>query len=170
MEDDDINGLIGDLIRFGTVRSVDLAAGEAVVEVGEVVSPPLPWRECAVGDFRTWFPPSENEQIILLCPEGDIEGGVILRGLFSNAFPAPANGEDPEIHGPEGLIIKFLPDGLHIIAPGDIAIEGNVTITGDLDVTGTATASEDVVGGGISLKNHKHGNVQAGSAKTGGPE
>lgn len=169
MEDDDINGLIGDLIRIGTVQSVDLAAGLAVVEAGDVVTPPLPWTELA-GSFRTWSPPSKGEQVILLCPEGDIEGGVILRGLFSDQFTAPADDADHHIHGADGLIITLTADGLAINAPGDVTVDGNVTITGDLGVVGNVMATEDVTASGISLKSHKHGNVQAGAAKTGGPE
>ncbi|HET6536710.1 MAG TPA: phage baseplate assembly protein V [Sphingopyxis sp.] len=169
MEDDDINGLIGDLIRFGVIHSVDLANGVAVVEAGDILTPAMPWTEQA-GSFRTWRPPSVGEQVILLCPEGDIEGGVILRGLFSNSFPAPANDEYQHLYGADGLIITLTGDGLAITAPGGAAITADVTITGNLDVSGTITASEDVVGGGISLKDHKHGGVQAGTAITGGPQ
>lgn len=169
MEDDDINGLIGDLIRFGTVHSVDLGHGMAVVEAGDIITPPLPWTEQA-GSFRTWRPPSVGEQVILLCPEGDIEGGLILRGLFSNTFPAPASDDFQHLYGADGLIITLTGDGLSITAPGGAAITADVSITGNVDVSGTITASEDVVGGGISLKGHTHGGVQGGGASTGGPQ
>ena len=162
MEDPDTNGLIGDLLRFGAIASVDLAAATATVQAGDVLSPALPWLEWA-GTFRTWSPPSPDEQVLLLCPEGDIAGGVILRGLFSNARPAPASDENPQIHGPAGLVITLTPDGLRIAAPAGVAIEGNVAITG------TLTASEDVIGGGISLKTHPHGGVQPGTGQSGGP-
>lgn len=177
MEDDeDINGLIGQLIRKGTVQSVDLAAGLAVFEAGEIVSPPLPWIEGAAGAFRTWTPPSVGEQVVLLCPEGDIEGGMILRGLFSNQFPAPSNAAYHSIHGVGGLIMTLTDDGLVITAPagvvveGDLSISGNVAVTGDVTAAGTVTGDTDVVGGGISLKGHKHGGVAAGAAQTGGPQ
>ncbi|MGE4431892.1 MAG: phage baseplate assembly protein V [Sphingobium sp.] len=162
MDENDIPGLIGDLLRIGTIASVDLASAEATVETGDVTSPPLPWTEQA-GAFRTWSPPSIGEQVILLCPEGDIAGGIILRGLFSNSFPAPASDENQHIRGPGGLVISLTPDGIQITAPGGLTINGNV------DITGTLTASQDVVGGGISLKTHKHGGVQSGGAQTGAP-
>ncbi|WP_010336770.1 MULTISPECIES: hypothetical protein [Sphingobium] len=38
-----------------------------------------------------------------------------------------------------------------------------------MSITGTATAADDVIGGGKSLKGHKHGNVQAGTSQTGAP-
>lgn len=175
-EDDDMHGLIGDLIRRGTIRSVDLDAGLAVFEAGETISPPLPWIEGAAGLFRTWTPPSVNEQVVLICPEGDIEGGFILRGLPSNQYPAPSQDNHHSIHGADGLIMTLTSDGLVITAPagvvveGDIAVSGNMSVTGDVNVTGTVTGESDVVGGGISLKGHVHGNVQSGPAKTGAPE
>jgi phage baseplate assembly protein V len=46
---------------------------------------------------------------------------------------------------------------------------GGMTVNGDVTVNGTVTATTDVVGGGKSLKGHKHGGVQAGGAQTGTP-
>lgn len=43
---------------------------------------------------------------------------------------------------------------------------GKVKVIGDLDVSGTVTATTDVVGGSISLKNHKHS--VSGTAPGGG--
>jgi len=43
-------------------------------------------------------------------------------------------------------------------------------LTGDINESGSITASGDVVGGGISLDNHIHGNVQNGGGKTSGPQ
>jgi phage baseplate assembly protein V len=169
-EDEDIDGRLGDLIRKGVIQSVDLGAGLAVFEAGDIVSPPLPWIEAAAGAFRTWTPPSKGEQVILISPEGDIEGGIIMRGLLSNKFPAPSSDANHSIHGKDGLIITLVSDGLVITAPSGVVIEGDVTITGELGVIGNVTASEDVTASGISLKEHKHGNVQAGAAKTGAPE
>lgn len=44
-----------------------------------------------------------------------------------------------------------------------------VECTGDVKVAGTLTADVDVVGGGKSLKGHKHGGVQPGGSQTGVP-
>lgn len=162
MSEDDIPGQIGDLLRLGTVEAVNLGAATATVRCGDVVSPDLPWIEWA-GTFRTWTPPSVGEQVMLLCPEADIAAAVILRGLFCAAFPAPASDASPQLHGPDGLVISLTGAGITITAPGGVAIDGDVT------VTGTLTASEDVIGGGTSLKSHKHGGVQAGGAQTGSP-
>ncbi|AUW59434.1 phage baseplate assembly protein V [Sphingobium sp. SCG-1] len=171
--DDDIPGLLGDLIRFGTVEAVDLAHAHATVKTGEVVSPPCHWLELA-GGFRTWIPPTVGEQVILICPEGDIAGAVILRGIYSDVFPPLATDGRLSFATPDGTTIEYDP-ATHamtiVLAAGSLSITApeGVSVTGDLDVTGKITATTDVVGGGISLKNHKHGGVQAGGAQTGAP-
>jgi phage baseplate assembly protein V len=43
------------------------------------------------------------------------------------------------------------------------------TINGNVQVNGTLTASVDVIGGGKSLKTHKHGGVTVGGGQTGVP-
>ena len=53
---------------------------------------------------------------------------------------------------------------------GDLNITGDVTVSGNIISTGTITAAVDVIGGGISLKNHVHGGVSTGSGTTGGPQ
>lgn len=66
------------------------------------------------------------------------------------------------------LVIKSKNASITITDNGessDVAISANtmtvtadqgVNITGDVNVDGTVTASTDVIGGGVSLKNHKH--------------
>jgi phage baseplate assembly protein V len=93
---------------------------------------------------------------------------------------------DPETHQLTGT----LPAGgkVAITADGGVQITGDTTITGTLTVTEatdlgatlhvaadvtvdtTVTASTDVVGGGKSLKGHKHIGVTAGSGVSGAPQ
>lgn len=172
-------GLLGDLLRLGTVETVDLASATVIVRLGDILSPALPWFEIASA-FRTWTPPAAGEQVMLLCPEGDIAHGVALRGIYSNAFPAPRTDGTARILMPDGSTIDYDPDGhvcaialaggkLTIDAPQGVEITGDVTITGQAHVSETVTADDDVIGGGIHLKTHKHGGVQAGAAQTGVP-
>ncbi|GGZ32006.1 baseplate assembly protein [Asticcacaulis endophyticus] len=176
---DDIPGLIGDVIRKGIIDTVDLNTGTATVKVGDITSPALPWCECA-GSVSTWCPPSEGESVILLCMEGDIESAVILRGLFTTANPPPVTGARVHIKMPNGTTFDYnyeanvltldLTGKAVIIAPEGVEIEGPVKVTGPIDATGKITSEDDVLAGAISLKSHKHGSVSAGVAKTGNPE
>ncbi|NHB94369.1 phage baseplate assembly protein V [Photorhabdus cinerea] len=70
--------------------------------------------------------------------------------------------------------------GTEITSP-EITLNGNVTINGNLSqgmgagggtatMQGPVTVNNDVIAGGISLKNHVHSGVQSGGSKTGGPQ
>jgi len=180
-----MSGTIGDLARLGVIESVDLSAATVTVEIGDIVSPPVPWLELA-GGFRCWVPPVEGEQVLLICPEGDIAHGLVLRGIYSTAFPAPASDGRARLLMPDGTIIDYDPDGHEltinlaggratIVAPegvtitGDVAITGAVSIDGDASLTGTLTADQDVLADGKSLKSHKHSGVAAGTGQSGAP-
>ncbi|MDC7808793.1 phage baseplate assembly protein V [Sphingomonas koreensis] len=190
-DSEDPHGRIGELLRIGKVEQVDLAGGRIVVAVGEIRTSQIRWLERRAGKTRTWSPPSEGEQLLLLCPEGDIEGAIALGGLTQNAFPLPGNSARELIQFDDGSIVAFDPgsstldvtlaDGatLNIVtgsatitAPDGVVIEGDVSITGDLaidgkvTVTGDVEADGDVKAGAISLKTHKHGGVTAGAAQT----
>lgn len=54
-----------------------------------------------------------------------------------------------------------------------VKIAGNPVFTVNQDgvqVNGTITATQDVLGGGVSLKNHVHGGVQSGGSSTQKPQ
>ncbi|WP_375194776.1 hypothetical protein [Sphingobium sp.] len=67
-------------------------------------------------------------------------------------------------HATHALVVT-LPAG----GTATVDAPGGTTWTGDIKLNGTLIATTDVVGGGKSLKGHKHGGVQAGGAQTGTP-
>lgn len=177
------------IARIGRVLSVDLAEGTCIVVLGdpdsddgEMESPAIPFAAARAGDTRVWLPPSVGEQVLLFCPEGDLALAVALGGLWSDSNPAPGSSARALIRfGDEGTFAYDpenhhadidLPAGatLAINAQGGVTITGPVSINGDVTVTGTLTASEDVVGGGKSLKTHRHTGVQAGGGISGAPQ
>lgn len=179
----DIQRLIGDLAREGSVVSVNLDAGTARVQFADdLTTGDIPWLESRAGSTRTWSPPSIGEQVMVLAPEADTARGVIIGSLSSDAHPHPANdgstlteyedsariGYDPKTH----LLTAILPAGatVRIDADGGLSLKGPVTVDGDITSTGTITADIDVVGGGKSLKGHLHTKVQAGGAISGPPQ
>ena len=144
--------------------------------MGELTSGELPWMAQRAGGTRYSSPPVVGEQCVVLAPEGDLENGLVILGLYSDTNPPPSN--DPDViqwDMPDGASISYnhaahalavvLPEG----ATATIDAPGGVTINGDVTINGSVTASDDVTGGGISLMNHKHGGVQAGASQTGAP-
>jgi phage baseplate assembly protein V len=182
----DLYRLLNNLIRFGTVAEVD--ASLCRVQSGEVLTDFLPWLALAAGDAVEWSAPTTGEQVVVLSPEGDLSGAVVLRGLYSHRYPTPVT--DPAIHlrqYPDGAQISYnsrthalaaiLPTGATAVLTADggvtingpLAVNGNVTIEGNTEISGTANAQTDVVGAGISLKDHAHGGVQPGGGNSGPP-
>lgn len=188
MIDTDPHQLAGDMLRLGTVESVDLAGAHCRVRVGEIVTGDIPWLSPAAGDTSIWCPPSVGAQVLLICPDGDEEAGIAVGGLYSDAHPAPARttgfharfhdgailAYDPETHAlavtlpAGGTATVDAPGGLTINGP--VTLNGPVTITDNVDVTGKVTASDDVIGGGKSVKGHFHKGVQTGGGVSGPPQ
>lgn len=176
------------LIRVAVVASVDLAAATCTVTLDDgVESQPMRWLAPRMGETRAWLPPAVGEQVLVLCPGGEIGAGIVVGGLHCTAFPQPIDEPTPLIRFADGAAISYDPDAHELllqlpsgattvlVSDGGIDIVGDVSITGtlatseDATITGTLTASTDVVGGGKSLKGHRHGGVQTGGGQTGTP-
>lgn len=90
--------------RTGKVTEVDPVKGVARVQItpadgGEpYLSPPIPWKETAMGAIKTHFPPSVGEQVKLVSESGDITDAVIDTSIPSDVNPRPHD------KGGEGMI------------------------------------------------------------------
>jgi phage baseplate assembly protein V len=178
----DLEQLTGEVIQLGTVASVDHGTATCTVEIGDLTTGALPWLAQRAGGVKVWSPPTIGEQCVVFCPEGDLAGGIVLLGLWSDANPAPTNLRDVVmIEMPDGAVIAYdhrrqslnvvLPEGgtATLVAPGGATITGDVTINGNVSIVGKVDVTDDVIGGGISLKSHKHKDVAAGTAQSGAP-
>lgn len=182
----DLYRLLNNLIRLGTVAEVD--GVRCRVRSGEVLTDYLPWLVIAAGNTIEWSAPSIGEQVVLLAPGGDLAGAMVLRGLYSDAHPAPAT--DPALHVrryPDGTEIAYNAETHALIATlpaggtaaitadggvtihGPLTVNGNTALNGDAAISGTAMADVDVIGAGKSLKSHAHGGVQPGGGQSGPP-
>lgn len=187
-QQEDIPADLSELIRLGTIASVDLAAGLCTVRYGDpddtedsAETPPIRWLAPRAGETRTWSPPSVGEQVILLVPDGQLAAAVALPGIAQDAFPPAGDSLEEVLLFNDGARIAYDPDShaLNAILPagataeieasGGITLRGPVTIEGDVTLNGKMDATGDVKAGDISLKTHKHGNVQSGAAQTGNP-
>lgn len=168
--------LTGQVIQLGTIASVDHANATCTVETGDITTGDLPWIAQRAGGVRTWSPPTVGEQCVILSPEGDIESAFVVLGLYSDACPPPSTNPDiVHLEFADGAVIAYDQAGhaltVTLPAGGTATIDapGGTTWNGDITVNGTLTATTDVVGGGKSLKGHKHSGVQSGAAQTGAP-
>ena len=165
---------MGDLIREAHVRRIDgRVCFVAFTETGPELGP-FPWLVGAAGETSVWSKPSEGEQIILLCADADAERGVVLRGLYSTAFPAPSSADVEMVRFKDGAVLQYDPEAHHLAVTlpegATIAVTADVTLDGKLDTTGKITSDDDVVAAGKSLKTHPHTGVQTGPGVSGPPQ
>ena len=64
------------------------------------------------------------------------------------------------------LSLTFNQAGNSLDAIGNLNVTGDINVTGEINCTGTVTGDTDVIGGGISLKNHTHGYIGAGTGSS----
>jgi len=166
-------------VRIGRVAALDAGAARVRVAIGELTTAWLPWLAARAGADRAWSAPEPGEQVVVLTPAGRGEQAVVLAGLYAEAHPAPADAAT--VHRmvyADGAVIEYdraahalralLPGGgtARIEAPGGVTIVGDLTVAGRIDAAGDVTAG----GGGVSLLEHRHTNVQTGGGLSGPPQ
>lgn len=177
----DIQRLLGDLAREGTIVSVNLEAATARVRFEELITGDIPWLAARAGKTGIWSPPSVGEQVLVIAPEADTDRGIIIGSLSSAAYPNPADDASTTISFEDGARFTYdpqrhaltiaLPSGgkIAFVADGGLSLKGPLSIDGPVDVRGKVTASTDVIAAGKSLKDHLHDKVQPGSGVSGKP-
>lgn len=74
------------------------------------------------------------------------------------------------LNGIPTQVVRFSAEGIELKSPTKVRIEAPaIELDGPVTATSTIVAETDVTGGGVSLKNHTHGGVQAGGSNTGPP-
>ena len=176
MDTNQLLRLLLNVVRKGQVLQVTHNPPKCRVATGELESAWIPWLAIA-GETREWEPPTVGQQVLLLCPGGEMADAVAVPGLYSDDLPAPSTTPSAHVRAyPDGARIEYdhathqmaatLPDGATVKA-STITLDGKTRCTGDLDVAGTVTAGGDVKVGSISLTGHKH--MEMGDGKPVGP-
>lgn len=174
------NRRLDNIVRFGTIAEVDYDTARARVKSGQILTDFLPFIALRAGTTKTWSPPTAGEQCIILAASGEFTTACVLVGLYTQNSPS---------HSPDVHVIQFA-DGASIEynhATGRLNVVGiksafinaseqieifcpTVKIKGDVNIEGKVTSTGDMVAGGISQINHKHGDVQSGPSTTGKPQ
>lgn len=175
--------LLHNLIRTGIVAEVDHEAERARIQTGENLTGWVRWTTSRAADTHEWNPPVIGEQVLLLCPSGDLDQGIILASLTSRTQPPPSRSPDVHRHQyPDGSFAEYNHQthqlSLTIKGSVQLTVEGNcsATVGGNLqaNVTGTTTLTgkKDINVSGPNIKLNDGKGVVTGAhicAYTGAP-
>ena len=156
---------LANVVRIGTVATVDHAAARVRVRYDTeadgtpILTDWLPWLTARAGADRSWWAPTEGEQVVVLAPGGELPQAVAVLALYRTLHGAPAS--DANLHRVEysdGAVIEYdrgrhrlraiLPAG----ATAEVAATGGVTITGDVSVAGNVSASGQITDHSSSMQ------------------
>ncbi|HFE9765948.1 TPA: phage baseplate assembly protein V [Acinetobacter baumannii] len=169
----DINRRLENLIRFGTIKTVNPSKPIPLVTVDldDIVTPKIRFFNARSGDDSTWDPPSLGEEVMVISPCGEIgPTSVVFYGLYNNEHPAPSDDLNQKIRVfADGCVIAYdisahqlsaiLPSGGKAIvtADGGITVNGDTTINGNLQINGsTAMTGNNTVGGSQLVQGSSH--------------
>ncbi len=111
--------LLRNLIRIGTVAEVDLDQALCRVATGDNTTGWLNWLTLRAGQSRSWWAPSEGEQVLILSLGGELDTAFVLSGVFSDDFPPPsASANGLYVAFPDGATLHYEPDSGELLADG----------------------------------------------------
>lgn len=169
---------LSNIVLIGTIMDADYDNALVKVAAGPLETGWLHWITARASHDVDYWAPEIGEQVLLLCPHGDPEMGVVLPALYQNPFPAPdnrptvrrtrfADGADLS-YDREAHVLKIsLPDG----ATTDLISQGGISIVGDVHVTGHIRATEDITDHTRAMQadrdiynGHTHSSPETGAA------
>lgn len=164
---------LANVVRAGTVQRVDTAAWRVRVRYDsddagrDILTAWIPWVVARAGGDRAWWAPEVGEQVVLLCPSGELTQAIALPALYSTERPPPATDPDQRVERhADGAVFTYdrarhrytarLPDAGRI----ELAVGGHTLV---LDASGLTHE-------GVNIgSTHTHGGVDAGPSRTAGP-
>lgn len=148
---------LANILRSGRVHSVDYANYRCRVQIGTLLTDPLPFIAQRAGEDTTWNPPSVGEGVIVLSPFGELNNGFVLTGVFTDQKPPNTTDEftvRTEFEDGTSIAYDKASHSLLINAPSagsslTVNIVGNATLntTGNVlvEAEGNATVSAGAV-------------------------
>lgn len=166
----EIMRLITNLIRTGVVTEVDRENWLCRVKTGELETNWISWLTLRAGNARTWWRPSEGEQVVLLSLGGNLETAFALPAVYSNQFAPPSTSADACVtEHPDGGWFEYEPATGRWYVRGikSMVIEAadNITMKTSefvLEADRTRINSEVVINGGVTRREKSWHNTTIG--------
>ena len=180
MNTSELNRKLNNLISIGTVTESKSSEGLSLarVKILQRVTDFFPVLGTA-NSFKSHATPIKvGEQVLVFCPYGEADSGIILGSIFNKGQKEPAGYRSSKevTQYSDGTVIsydvgsKMLEidavgvidiSALSMILNANVTINGNVSINGNLDSTGSISDSKG------SLTGHVHTGIFPGTANTG---
>lgn len=183
----EVERMVSNMIRVGKIKELDEKNARVKVETAGLTTDWLPFGTPRAGETREWNPPEKDEQVVLLCPYGDLGQAIVGHSIYQDKFASPGDKKhitkktykdgtsisyDREKHE---YNVEMHEGGKFNITAGN----GTLTLTkdkltfsiggtkieigsGGINISGKVTCDADVVASGISLVNHTHSDPQGG--------
>jgi phage baseplate assembly protein V len=128
-----------DFIRLGVISEVEVNGTRARVKLADkLVTDFLPVLQIANSYKREWTPLRVKEQVVVLPVLGELNSGVILRGIYYTEFQAPSTDANTQktvykdgTDGTDGTEITYTPSTKTLNITGNV----NITISGNANIT-----------------------------------
>ncbi len=159
----------GNFVEIGTVVGVDISSPRRAlvrVQLGDRVTNWLPYKSIANKFIKIWIPPCIDEQVTVLLPFAEANGGIAVGSIFNKGCKEPDGANE------HNFIVEF-EDGTRIVydtITHDLSISTqhhinftatDVNIYGNLNVSGVITDEKG------SLSTHVHDGVMSGNSQSG---
>ncbi len=131
----ELQRLLTNLIRLGTIQDADYRRARVRVASGDLLTDWLPWITGRASHDRTWWAPELGEQVLILSPDGELANGVVLPAVYQSAHPPLADRPTiATVAFADGTTVVYDRAAKHLTldAAGDVTVhaQGDVTITG----------------------------------------
>ena len=157
----------GNFVEVGTVVGVDLSNRALVrVQLGDRVTNWMPYKSIANAFIKVWMPPRVGEQVTVLLPFAEANGGIAVGSIFNKGCKEPEGANDHnfivEFEDGTRIIYDTVTHDLSISTSGAINLTASaVNIDGNLNVSRTITDEKG------SLTTHRHKDVASGTSQSG---
>ena len=134
---------LANIFLLGTIIEADYDNALIKAKSGELETGWLNWITARASNDADWWAPEVGEQVVIMCPNGDPELGVVLPAIYQNKHPAPSNkptirkvtfedGTTVHYDRQSHLLTIDVKGDVHINASGDTQVEasGNVQVKG----------------------------------------
>ena len=82
---------VGRMAFYGEVAEIDSSQGRLRIRSGDILTGWLPFGAVRAGEDRTWSAPEPGEQVMVVCPNGDVNQGCVVCSLYREQHSAPAD-------------------------------------------------------------------------------